>query len=232
MATVLQNVATPAELARDAFRELLTERPDFIDTARYSINEVVPFLEQEDGFPKWLGYFENNMRALSAVWIQTAKQMKASSAMEKVDPKPVQATQNTAKVETPKQTVEEEAKPKTPKKPKESTAPVVDIKPAIVLKDETPPAVLEEQAITQSRALAEQFAIVKHHEIALRQASMSIEEATEALNRARQSHANAITAYSNALEDLARMLASSLGAKTSEFTKLLAKVATSDPAKK
>lgn len=292
MATVLENGLTPSELARDAFRELLTERPDFMDTAQYSINDVVPFLEQENGFPKWLGYFESNMRALSAIWIQTAKQMKATSALQEVTTKPVQngvkpietsrpqpgvrplpdlqrtpqpgvnriadslkplqetvkPLQNTPKPvqetvkstqETPKPVQEtaktaEETKPKTPKKPKETAEGVVESKTAIVPKEEIPPAMLEEQAFVQSKALAEQFAIVKHHEIALRQAAISIEEATEALNRARQSHGNAITAYNNALEDLARMLTSSLGAKATEFSKLMAKVATTggDNAKK
>jgi hypothetical protein len=280
MATVLQNGMTPAEQAREAFRELLTERPDFMDTSRYSINDVVPFLEQEDGFPKWLEYFENNMRALSVVWSNTAKQMKSPSAPStqptaRVEatkppqpaaevrprvvpptvapkPRPLNEAPLTPKVEAtmeekpktvnetnqeakPQTTVEPsaEAKPKVvaPKKPKESGQGVIESKTAIVPKDEIPPAVLEEQAIMQSKALAEQFAIVKHHEIALRQAAISIEEATEALNRARQSHANAITAYSNALEDLARMLASSLGTKTTEFTKLLTKVATTEQKK-
>jgi hypothetical protein len=280
MATMLENGLTPSELARDAFRELLAERPDFMETAQHSINDVVPFLEQENGFPKWLGYFENNMRALSAIWIQTAKQMKASSALQAVaakplqnspkplensrpqpgvrplpdiqrtpqpgvnriadslrplqeaakpsqePPKPVQET-STPTLETSKPAQEAKPKTTTPKKPKETAEGVVENKTAIVPREEIPPAMLEEQAFVQSKALAEQFAIVKHHEIALRQAAISIEEATEALNRARQAHGNAITAYNNALEDLARMLTSSLGAKATEFSKLMAKVATS-----
>lgn len=225
MAMVMQNEAKLAEQARLAFRELLSERPEFMDTSRYSINDVVPFLEQEEGFPDWLSQYEGNMRALSSVWNQTAKQMKqATPPAPPIIAKPVETVKEVKPKATP---IKKPVATPTPSIIQEATQ-VLESQQMVVAKEELSPAVLEEQALQQSRALAEQFAIVKHHEIALKQATSSIEEATEALNRARQNHFNATTAYSNALEDLARMMASSLGIKATEFSKLIVKAASGD----
>jgi len=219
MPVITEAAANPTEQARGALRELLTERPEFIDTKRNNIRDLIPFLEEEDGFPIWLGHFEGNLRNLTTIWAQVAKQLQENP--------PIQEVINV---------VPEIVSPIPEKKVTRKTTPTAKAKPLveenrqIVVVQEQVPAVLEEQVIQAGRALAEQFAIVKHHEMALQQAARTIEEANEALALARQTYANSTTAYSNALEDLARLMANSLGTKATDFSKLMAKVSTATKA--
>ncbi len=221
--SVTKTLSKPEEEARIALRNLLTERPEFMDTSRNRIQDIVPFLEEEFGFPTWFSHYENNYRGLSSVWTQVIKQMKTEPQLQFPE------------VEVPEIQAEPVAPTKTRAAPRKKAAPkaepVLEDSTALVVSYEESPVVLEEQLITASRALAEQFAIVKHHEQAMKQAAQIIEDANEALVRARQSHANASTAYTNALEDLARLMANSLGSKAGDFSKLVAKAAVAESGK-
>ncbi|NWJ48336.1 MAG: hypothetical protein HXX08_20970 [Chloroflexi bacterium] len=196
------------EEARSAFRSLLLERPEFMDTNRNHIQDVVPFLEEESGFPEWLTHYEGNNRALSGVWTSVIREIKKDTSVKETE----------SKIELPKPEKRTRTVTRKPQNVENENTAIV---PAI----DNSPTLLEDQAIQSSRALAEQFAIVKHHELAIKQATQSIEQANEALVRARQDFAHATTAYTNALDDLARLLANSLGNKAGEFSKLLAKAA-------
>ncbi len=213
MPVITEAAANPTEQARGALRELLTERPEFMDTKRNNIRDLIPFLENEDGFPAWLGHFEGSLRNLTTVWGQVAKQLQENPPVQEV-------VTSDPEIVTP--TPEKKAARKTA--PSAKAKPLIEENRQMVVVKEQPPAVIEEQVIQAGRALAEQFAIVKHHELALQQAARTIEEANEALNLARQTYANSTTAYSNALEDLARLMANSLGTKATDFSKLMAKV--------
>jgi hypothetical protein len=222
--SVTKTLSKPEEEARIALRNLLIERPEFMDTSRNRIQDIVPFLEEEYGFPTWFSHYENNYRGLSSVWSQVIKQMKTEPPVQYAEPEPVVEVQ-------PEPVAPAKTRSAPRKKATSKDEPVVEETTALVVSYEESPVVLEEQLISASRALAEQFAIVKHHEQAMKQALQIIEDANEALVRARQSHANASTAYTNALEDLARLMANSLGNKAGDFSKLVAKAAVAENSK-
>lgn len=81
-----------------------------------------------------------------------------------------------------------------------------------------------EMALQASRALAEQFAIVQYYEQQLEKSNQSIEDLNKRLSQARQQQADTNEAYNSALEELAKLLATSLGTRAGEFTKLLNRV--------
>jgi outer membrane biosynthesis protein TonB len=258
MPAVIDEKAT--EQARAAIAQLLEDRPEFRDTKNSQVQDLMMFLEVEEGSEEWLPQFEDNTRALSNIWHNVIKEgVKPLTPKEEVAiPAPVQPKTNgngtaprkpaALKAEAPKPKKEETPKPKPETKPEnrreEKPAPVVTpeavtveaevIEPVhydLVLRS-GPPQVMEERALQTSRALAEQFSIVQYYEQMIEQANQTVEELNEALARAKQGQANAAQAYANALEDLARLMATSLGPKASDFSKLLARVVGGQAGKK
>lgn len=258
--------------ARAAISQLLEERPEFRDSKSNQIHDLIPFLDIEEDSAEWLPSFNDNTRALSAIWHSVLKNEPEKPAPA---PVPVQAkfavsngnTNNgngvvkkpvskaatpapaptpVAKAVTPAPKAEEVApKPKQEKETRreEPPAPVATpipveaevIEPVqyeLVVRS-GPPQVLEERSLQASRALAEQFAIVQYHEQMLEQSNRTLEELNESIARAKESQVNAAQAYANSLEDLARLMATSLGPKATDFSKLLARmVGGSQPGKK
>lgn len=236
--------------ARAALLQLLEERPEFKDTKNNQIHDLIPFLEIEEDSAEWLPQFESNTRALSTIWHNVIKnggevqaepapaepKQNGSAPQPKIEAQVVEAAPAPPKpkpASAPKASAKPAEKPRPEKKAEAQPVPaetVVPVEGEVVepihyeLIVQSGPRSLAEQTLQASRALAEQFAIVQYHEQMLEQANHTIEELNGALARAKQSQSNATQAYTNSLEDLARLMASSLGPKATDFSKLLARV--------
>lgn len=230
-------------LARAAITRFLEERPDFRDTKRNSIEDLVMFLEVEEDSAEWLPQFAGNTRSLSNLWhnlarnapIQSESDLTLVSQPSGESPKirSKRVSNRVAPVVNPK-SVEVVAAPlsieDTPigtadifiEKSDESNQELLPVEEELELVQTDPS--LPESAIQTSRAIAEQFALVKYREQQLSQVNRSVEELNEALARAKQQQADVLQAYTHSLEELAQLLATSLGPKAGDFGKLFSRV--------
>jgi hypothetical protein len=223
------------EQARTALTQLLEERPEFRDGKNRQIQDLIPFLEIEEGSHEWLPHFTNNTRALSTIWhsvIKNGGEGKPSAEVSTV-PEPAPTRRNA----TPRANTKAKPKPTEKSVSPPNSADQLELLTSEQVEGEVvepvryelvvqsgPPPTLEERTLQASRALADQFAIVQYHEQMLEQSNRTVEELADALAQARQSQTNAAQAYANSLEDLAKLMATSLGPKAGEFSKLLARV--------
>ncbi len=227
--------------AQEALGQLLADRPEFKDNKTNSIHDLLPFLEIEEDSEKWLPLFNGNTRALSLIWQGVIKNgvskqlpFEETAPLEKlpeVKPKVRPAAKTSRKVPESALPNLDQDHPENliPAQDKLETTGQYEIVPAT--KPETNP-VLDERSLQTSRALAEQFTIVQYYEHLFEKSQREVEEITLALAKAKQDQLNAGQAYANSLEDLARLMASSLGSKASEFSKLFTRVVGGGPAAK
>ncbi len=237
------NIERATNLAREAIARFLEERPDFRDTKRNSIEDLVMFLEVEEDSAEWLPQFAGSTRSLSNLWhslarnapIQTESDLTLVSQPSNESPKPKNKR------------VVSRVTPIVTAKSEDVTAPPPLIEDVIVVTEDVPDQqseqvkqelltvgaelelvqadpTLPESAIQTSRAIAEQFALVKYREQQLSQVNRSVEELNEALARAKQQQADVLQAYTHSLEELAQLLATSLGPKAGDFGKLFSRV--------
>ncbi len=219
--------------AQRALGQLLEERPEFKDNKSNSIQDLIPFLEIEEGSQDWLPDFEGNTRALSLIWQSVIKNGPPKTNPSEEARPAVPPVEIKTKLRQSPRTIRkspENNRENSSQTPVENNLPLEGevISPEefnlMVSGKNSSPQVPDERAIQTSRALAEQFTIVQYYEQMLEQTQQQVEEMTGALARAKKDQLNAAQAYANSLEDLARLMASSLGPKASEFSKLFSRV--------
>jgi len=230
-------------LARSAISRFLEERPDFRDTKRNSIEDLVMFLEVEEDSAEWLPQFAGNTRSLSNLWHNLAR----TAPVQTESDLPLVSQPSNESPKTRNKRVGSRVTPAIPSQSEDVLADPLPSKDIVTVTETVPedkiietiqellPVVAElelvqadptlpESAIQISRAIAEQFALVKYREQQLSHVNRSVEELNEALARAKQQQADVLQAYTHSLEELAQLLATSLGPKAGDFGKLFSRV--------
>lgn len=215
--------------ARAVIAQLLEDRPEFRDVKNKQVQELIPFLEIEEDSQEWLPQFEGNSRSLASLWRNVVKEGDSQPPLLTVAPEPEhlvsskaakRANSSPTKAALKEQVVEPLESYTIVSQVAEQEANQLQLAPASDLAASS----TGERALAASRALAEQFAIVQYHEQMLEQTNRSVEELSEALAQARQRQTDATHAYTSSLEELARLMATSLGPRANEFGKLFSRV--------